>query len=382
MDKDYLPRRRLAAILRRSVREFPVTVLLGARQVGKSTLAHATFARGRVSRYDLEIPADERALAEPSLAVGSLKGTVIIDEVQRKPGLFPLLRPLADRRPLPARFILLGSASPELMRGVSESLAGRAAFMTVDGFNLAEVGVGNWRTLWFRGGFPRSYLAANDAASTRWREAFAATFLERDLPQLGIRVPSETLRRFWTMIAHYHGQIWNASEFARSLGTDEKTARRYLDILSGAFVVRILAPWHNNLGKRLVKSPKIYIRDCGLLHSLLGIASPIHLEAHPKLGSSWEGFAMGEILALWEAQRSWFWSTHQGAELDLLIERSGKRYGFEFKYSDAPEMTRSMHIALQDLSLQHLWVVHPGSRSFPLSDKVTAVSISDLPSPP
>jgi predicted AAA+ superfamily ATPase len=321
-------------------------------------------------------------LEHPELALESLKGLVVVDEVQRRPELFAALRPLADRANLPARFVLLGSASPGLMRGVSESLAGRAQFITVEGFDLEEVDPDAWRSLWLRGGFPRSFLAADDAASLRWRTAFMTTFLERDLPQLGIRIPAETLRRFWMMVAHYHGQIWNASELARSLGSNEKTARQYLDLLAGAYVVRILPPWFENLGKRLVKSPKVYVRDCGLLHALLDISASSQLPGHVKMGASWEGFAIEQVLARWGKDRAWFWSTYQGAELDLLLEHRGTRYGFEFKYADAPVVTRSMQVALEDLRLEHLWVVYPGLKTYRLSADITVVPITRLPGPP
>ncbi len=381
--EDILPRPTLRARLLQSVREFPVTVLLGARQVGKSTLAHAAFAgRPDVVTYDLERPADARALAQAETTLERHAGLVIIDEVQRQPSLFALLRPLADRKPCRTRFVVLGSASPELMKGVSESLAGRANFIEVGGFTLDEVGRENWPTLWLRGGFPLSYLADDESAGIRWREAFITAFLERDLPQLGIAIPAVTLRRFWTMTAHYHGQIWNASELARSLGADYKTTSRYLDILAGAYAVRVLPPWFENLGKRLVKSPKVYVRDSGLLHALFDIETERQLLSHARLGASWEGFALEQVLAAWQATRPWFWSTHQGAELDLLLERRGKRYGFEFKYSDAPDATKSMHIAMADLKLQHLWVVYPGTREYSISANITAVPITRLPDPP
>lgn len=380
---DILPRPALRARILQSVREFPVTVLLGARQVGKSTLAGAAFAgRSDVVVYDLERPADARALMQAETTLERHTGLVVIDEVQRQPSLFSLLRPLADRRPLRTRFVLLGSASPHLLKGVSESLAGRANFIEVGGFTLDEVGRKNWPALWLRGGFPRSYLADDEGAGLRWREAFITAFLERDLPQLGISIPAATLRRFWTMMAHYHGQIWNASELARSLGADYKTTGRYLDVLAGAYAIRVLPPWFENLGKRLVKSPKVYVRDSGLLHALLDIESERQLLSHARLGASWEGFALGQVLAAWPAARPWFWSTHQGAELDLLLEHRGKRYGFEFKYGDAPAATKSMHIAMEDLKLRHLWVVYPGTREYALGDAMTAVPISRLPEPP
>lgn len=377
-----LARPALIARVRQSVQEFPVTVLLGARQVGKSTLAQTAFAdRDDVVVYDLERPADARALAQAEATLETHTGLVIIDEVQRQPELFSLLRPLADRKPRRARFVLLGSASPALMKGVSESLAGRANFIEVGGFTLNETGAKTWPALWLRGGFPLSYLAKDGAASNRWREALITAFLERDLPQLGIAVPAVTMRRFWTMTAHYHGQIWNASELARSLGADHKTTSRYLDLLAGAFVLRVLPPWFENLGKRLVKSPKVYVRDSGLLHALLDIETDRQLLSHARLGASWEGFALEQVLAKWQAARPWFWSTHQGAELDLLLERRGKRHGFEFKYSDAPAGTKSMHVAIEDLKLQHLWVVYPGTKTYAISADITAVPISRLPDP-
>jgi len=380
---DILPRPALRARILQSVREFPVTVLLGARQVGKSTLAGAAFAgRSDVVVYDLERPADARALMQAETTLERHAGLVVIDEVQRQPSLFSLLRPLADRRPLRTRFVLLGSASPHLLKGVSESLAGRANFIEVGGFTLDEVGRKNWPALWLRGGFPRSYLADDEGAGLRWREALITAFLERDLPQLGISIPAATLRRFWTMMAHYHGQIWNASELARSLGADYKTTGRYLDVLAGAYAIRVLPPWFENLGKRLVKSPKVYVRDSGLLHALLDIESERQLLSHARLGASWEGFALGQVLAAWPAARPWFWSTHQGAELDLLLEHRGKRYGFVFKYGDAPAATKSMHIAMEDLKLRHLWVVYPGTKEYALSDAITAIPISRLPEPP
>ena len=268
---------------------------------------------------------------------------------------------------------------PSLVRGVSESLAGRVSFVDLAGFDLTEVGAARWRRLWWRGGFPLSFLAPSDEASERWRRDFVRTFLERDLPQLGITTPSATLRRFWAMLAHFHGQVWNAAEFARSLGASEPTARRYLDILSGAFVVRQLPPWFENLGKRQVKAPKVYVRDCGLLHTLLGLHEFAALEGHPKLGASWEGFALEQVLRWTGDREAYFWATHAGAEVDLLVLRNGKRVGFEFKHSDAPTLTKSMHIALQDLGLEHLWVIYPGTLRYALTDRITALPLRDLP---
>ncbi len=281
-----------------------------------------------------------------------LSGLVIIDEIQRRPDVFELLRVLVDRSHNPARFLILGSASPGLVKGVSESLAGRIGFIDLSGFDLREVGPEQRSRLWIRGGFPKSFLADDDISSMTWREDFIRTFLERDIPQLGITIPAETLRRFWTMISHYHGQVWNASHFARSLGTSEKTARRYLDILAGAFMVRILPPWFENIRKRQVKAPKIYIRDSGIMHALLQINTMADLQGHPKLGSSWEGFCLEQVIGGKGTRDDYFWATHAGAELDLLVTVAGKRYGFEFKYSDAPGSSRSMHIAIEDLELE------------------------------
>ena len=306
-----------------------------------------------------------------------MRGLVVIDEIQRIPQLFETLRPLADRADVPARFLVLGSASPGLVRGVSESLAGRALFVQVPGFAMDELSADAQDSLWIRGGFPRSWLASSEGASRRWREAFIATFLERDIPQLGIRVPSETLRRFWTMLAHYHGQTWNASELARSLATSPKTALYYRDVLAGGYVLRVLPPWFENLKKRQVKSPKIYISDSGLLHMLLGIDDMVALRSHPRYGASWEGFALEQLLALLGSDNAYFWSTQRGAELDLLLFRAGMRWGFEFKCTDAPTMTKSMHIALNDLGLNRLYVVYPGRERYPLHDKVEAIPLAE-----
>jgi len=301
----------------------------------------------------------------------------VLDEIQRMPELFEVLRPLSDRPDLPARFLLLGSASPDLIRGVSETLAGRSLFVQIPGFALDEVGPEAQDALWVNGGFPRSWLAKSEEASVRWREAFIATFLERDVPQLGIRVPSEALRRFWTMLAHYHGQAWNASELARSLGTTSKTALHYRDILAGAYVIRVLPPWFENLKKRQLKSPKVYIRDSGLLHTLLGILNLDGLRAHPRYGASWEGYALEQVLALTGTDNAYYWGTQRGAELDLLLFRGGKRLGFEFKCSDGPGMTKSMHIALQDLRLDTLYVVYPGKESYRIHEKVHVLPLTD-----
>jgi predicted AAA+ superfamily ATPase len=307
-----------------------------------------------------------------------LRGLVVLDEVQRKPALFELLRVLADRRGTPARFLILGSASPDLVRGVSESLAGRVRFVDMGGFSLAEVGARNGERLWLRGGFPRAFLAPSEERSRAWRGDFIRSFLERDIPQLGISVPAAALRRFWVMVAHYHGQVWNAAEFARSLGSSEPTARRYLDLLAGAFVVRLLSPWHENVSKRQVKAPKVYVRDTGLLHALLGLGSRRDLLGHPKVGASWEGFVIEQILSEADPREAYFWATHSGAELDLLLFRKGARLGFEVKFTDAPRVTKSMQVAKSDLRLRRLYVVYPGPRSFRLGEGIEALSLHDL----
>jgi len=365
--------------IRRKLKASPIVAILGPRQVGKTTLARAIAGAQPHQLFDLEDPVAVARLANPKSTLEPLTGLVIIDEIQRQPELFALLRVLADRQPRPATFLILGSASPHLVRGVSESLAGRVAFVDLAGFDLSEVRPGTFRKLWWRGGFPRSFLAASDQASAEWRQDFIRTFLERDLPQLGITIPAATLRRFWSMVAHFHGQVWNAADFARSLGASEPTARKYLDLLTSAFVVRQLPPWFENLGKRQVKAPKIYVRDTGLLHSLLALPGFTTLEGHPRLGASWEGFALEQVLRHSGEREAYFWATHAGAELDLLLTLKGKRYGFEFKYGDAPTLTKSMRIALQDLRLKHLFVVYPGKESYLLGPQVDVISIQRLP---
>ena len=357
----------------------PVAVLTGPRQCGKTTLARAIAAQSPVSTYfDLERAVDRRRLATPEVTLGGLEGLVVIDEVQRSPPLFETVRVLVDRPENPARFLLLGSASPTLARGVSETLAGRVGLVDLAGFDLGEVDPDAWRKLWLRGGFPRSCLAPGDSGSALWRRNFIRTFLERDLPGFGITVPAERLRRFWTMIAHYHGQVWNAAEFARALGSSEGTARNHLDILVGAFMVRALPPWFENLGKRQVKSPKVYLRDSGLLHALLGLPDARTLSGHPKIGASFEGFAIEQILAAFDSRNIYFWGTHGGAELDLFIRHHGRRYGFEFKYADAPGSTRSMRVALEDLRLDHLWVVYPGGETYDIDERLSVVPVSGV----
>ena len=375
-----MDRLRHRAALENALRRNPVVAIVGPRQVGKTTLARelARRQRGPVTRFDLEDPADLRQLGDAKLALGELRGLVILDEIQRRPELFPVLRVLADRRPLPARFLVLGSTSPELLRQGSESLAGRIHYHELTPLRLDESGAANAQRLWLRGGFPRAYLARTDAASALWRRDFIHTYLERDIPQLGSRIPAETLHRFWGMLAHYHGQIWNSSEFARSFGISDVTVRRYLDLLSSLFLLRQLPPWYENLGKRLVKSPKIYVADTGLLHQLLGIGSREALLRHPKLGASWEGFALASVETRIGASRDecFFYATHGGAELDLLVVRGPRRFGFEFKRTAAPELTKSMRVALDDLRLERLDVIHAGERTFPLAERVRAVALA------
>jgi predicted AAA+ superfamily ATPase len=362
--------------------ESPIVAIIGARQIGKTTLAQQLGQQtaAPVTVFDLENPRDLARLADPLLALEGLEGLVVLDEIQRQPELFPILRVLADRRPLPARFLVLGSASPDLLKQSSESLAGRIQYYQLGGFALDEIAAGAVQELWVRGGFPAAFLSPSLAASVRWRESFIQTFLERDLPQLGVRVPALTLRRFWTMMAHYHAQIWNGAELARAFGMSVATVHRYLDTLTAALVLRQLPPWFENLGKRQVKAPKIYVADSGLLHTLLGVETAEDLERHPKVGASWEGFAMGEVMTRLGArpEQCFFWATHTGAELDLLVVRGSRRWGFEFKRTTAPRLTRSMHSALADLHLERLEVVHAGEQTFPMAANVRALALSRL----
>ena len=361
------------------LREYPVVAILGARQVGKSTLARQLAARrGPTHWFDLENPVDLARLADPGLELRALRGLVVLDEIHRLPDVFPLLRVLADRPRTPARFLVLGSASPALLKQTSETLAGRVAFHELDGFGLREIS--DWERLWLRGGFPLSYLARSEAASRRWRDGFIQTFLARDVPELGSLVPSTTLRRFWTMLAHWHGQIWNGAEFGRAFGVSHTTVRRYLDLLTSVFVARQLQPWHENISKRQVKSPKVYIGDSGILHALLGLASREDVVAHPKVGASWEGFVVGQIIHLLGAapEQCFHWSTHSGAELDLLVLSGNRRYGFEVKRTEAPRLTASMRSAFETLRLDRLDVVHAGAERFALAKGVRALPASLL----
>jgi predicted AAA+ superfamily ATPase len=360
----------------------PVVCIVGARQVGKTTLARAygEVCNQPVFYYDLENPEDMSRLADPMLALKNLQGLVVIDEIQQHPEIFRALRVLVDRPQSGLRFLVLGSASPNLLRQSSETLAGRIHYHQLGGFSLAEVGIQNHPQLWLRGGFPRAYLASSDTESHEWRRSFIQTFLERDLPQLGITIGAGTMRRFWTMIAHYHGQVWNASEFGRSFGVADTTIRHYLEMLTSALVVRLLAPWHENIKKRQVKAPKVYLLDSGLLHALLNMRLIRDIEGHPKVGASWEGFVLEQIVCRLGvgADECYFWATHGGAELDLLVVRGLERLGFEIKRTTSPNLTPSMRSALADLNLTRLDVIHAGDTTFPLDERVRAVALARL----
>jgi len=372
-------RRRHVARVTALLRQFPVVAVLGARQVGKTTLARQVVARSRgpTTTFDLESAADLARLADPLLALRRERGLVVLDEVQRLPDLFRTLRVLVDAPGPPRRFLLLGSAAPDLLRQSSETLAGRIAYHELEGLQLDEVGAARRERLWLRGGFPRAYLARTEAESVRWREEFIRTFLERDLPVLGLRIPAPALRRFWTMIAHYHAQIWNASELGRAFGVAHTTVQRYLDVLTETYMVRQLPPWHENLSKRQVRAPKVYLRDSGLLHVLLGPRDARALESHPKVGASWEGFALHAVIERLGARPGeiYFWATHGGAELDLLVVRGSVRLGFEFKRTAAPRVTPSMQVAFRDLRLRRLVVIHGGTEAFDLARGIRAVPL-------
>ena len=379
--QQYKTRRALLDAVTAGLSEAPVVALMGARQVGKTTLAGQVAAarRGPSTVFDLEVAADREALsATPERLLRASEGLVVLDEVQRMPGLFEALRPICDDAGRRAVFLLLGSASPDLVKGVSETLAGRMLFVEVGGFSLAEAGFDDQDRLWMRGGFPRAFLAPTAAAWTRWMDSFTRTFLERDVPGLGSRVSPAALGRFWRMLAHGHGQVWNASDLARSMAVSVTAVNHYRDLLAGAFMIRVLPPWFENLGKRLVKSPKVYLRDSGILHHLLGVQTMRDLSAHPRYGASWEGFAIEQTLLAHGARDAYFYGTHRGAELDLLLLRRGRRWGFEFKCADAPRTTKSMRVVADDLGLEHLWVVYPGDREYPLADAVTALPLKRI----
>ena len=373
-----IKRENLLRHLKTALRRSRVVALIGPRQSGKTTLARQLADTDSLNYFDLEDPASLTRLDEPMTALRELKGLVVIDEIQRKPDLFPVLRVLSDRIPLPSRFLILGSASPDLLRQSSESLAGRLETVTMSGFSMSEVGLPAQSRHWLRGGFPLSFLARTEKDSLAWRKNFIQTFLERDMPQSGINVPAMTLLRFWTMLAHFHGQIWTAAEPARSLGISEPTVRRYLDILTGVFMVRQLLPWHANLKKRQVKSPKIYFRDTGLLHHILGIRSAKELLNHPKSGASWEGYVIEETIKSTNPDEAYFWATHGGAEIDLLIIKNGRMFGIECKRIDAPRFTPSMRTALVDLSIEQIAVIYPGTKRYNLSDETVAVPFEEV----
>ena len=376
-----IPRPALAFQITRSLAESPAVALLGARQVGKTTLARQIAASwsGPATIFDLEVATDRQALSRtPARLLGRREGLVVIDEVQRLPQLFEALRPVCDDPDRKAVFLLLGSASWDRLKGVSESLAGRILFVDANGFSLEEVAAQSFDRLWMRGGFPRAYLAPSADAWSRWMGSFSRTFLERDIAGLGSSVSPAALGRFWRMLAHVHGQTWNASRLARSMDADARTVNRYRDLLEGAFMIRVLRPWFANLGKRLVKSPKVYLRDSGILHFLLGLEDSHELAVHPSYGASWEGFALEQTLIAHGQRDAYFYGTQRGAELDLLLLRRGRRWGFEFKCTEAPRTTKSMRIVTRDLELEHLWVVYPGEREFPLADGITALPLTRI----
>ena len=376
-----VPRNTLQERIRVALARNPVTVLTGPRQSGKTTLARELLREDSPNYFDLEDSADLTRLEEPRTALEPLEGLVVIDEIQRRPDLFPVLRVLADRRGQPAQFLILGSASGELLRQSSETLAGRMERIEIGGFTLAELGAEAIETLWRRGGFPRACLAGSERDSMAWRKQFIQTLLERDFPQWGVRVPAATLLRFWMMVAHYHGQTWNSAQPAQALGVSRSTTRRYLDLLTDALVLRQLQPWYANLGKRQVKSPKVFVRDSGLLHQLHGLETEKALLSHPKLGASWEGFAIEQILAAEPYDDAWFWATHQGAEIDLLLRRGGRLLGVECKRADAPRVTPSIRIALDDLGLERVAIIYPGAKRYPLGKLVEVVPLATLAEP-
>jgi predicted AAA+ superfamily ATPase len=366
------------ASLRTALRRSRIVALIGPRQCGKTTLAREFVPARSLNYFDLEDPPSLARLGAPDTVLRPLRGLVVIDEIQRRPELFPLLRVLADRRPLPARFLILGSASPDMLRQSSETLAGRLETVVLDGFRLSDLGAPAQGRHWLRGGFPPAYTARSEVNSLVWRQQFIQTLLERDLPQLGVTIPAVALRRFWTMVAHYHGQTWNGAELARALAVGESTVRRYLDLMTGIFMIRQLPPWFENLSKRQVKAPKVYIRDSGLLHALLGISDRRALELHPKVGASWEGYAVEEIIKAQRPDEVYYWATLQGAEVDLVLFKKGRRIGVECKRADAPTLTPSMRIALADLKLDELVVVYPGATRYPLAKKVTVVPLAQF----
>jgi predicted AAA+ superfamily ATPase len=364
--------------LSKAAKRSPVTALLGPRQCGKTTLARLFGQNRKTTYFDLESQPDQMRLQNPELLLGGLTGVVVLDEMQEMPDLFNVLRVLVDRPGNRTKFLILGSASPNLVKKASETLAGRVEFVEMTGFALSETGVESEQKLWLRGGFPRSFLARSDGDSMAWLEGFIRTFLERDIPHLGISIPSVAMRRFWTMLAHYHGQVWNASELGRAMGLSDKTMRTYLDVLTGTFMIRQLMPWYENIGKRQVKAPKIYFRDSGILHKLLSLPDYHSLIAHPRVGASWEGFALEQTINVIKPQQAYFWSTYSGAELDLFFLHKGRRYGVEFKFNEAPAVTKSMHAAMDTLNLRHLWIVYPGVKEYPAHEKISVQPLRNI----
>ena len=375
MASHLVPRAALSLVTR-ALRRSPVVAIVGPRQCGKTTLARQLVSAGAPNYFDLEDPVSLARLDQPLVALRDLTGTVVIDEVQHRPDLFPVLRVLADRDDGPARFLVLGSAGPDLLRQSAESLAGRIEYIELSGFQVAEVGPAEMGRLWVRGGFPRSFLADADADSAAWRKAFVRTFVERDLPQFGAELGAPALHRFLAMLAHCHGQILNVAELSTALGAAQATVRRYLDLLEHLFLVRQLRPWHENLRKRQVKRPKVYLRDSGVYHHLIGVGSMDALQMHPRIGASWEGFVIEKVIAEAAPDEVWFWATHNGAELDLLMMTGGRRVGVEVKRVDAPRRTRSMAVAQDDLRLDALWVVYPGDMRYDIDDRITALPAS------
>lgn len=373
-----IDRNSLKQLIQQKLASNRVVALIGPRQCGKTTLAREFVPHDSVNYFDLEDPLSLMRLDQPMTALQDLTGLVVIDEIHRRPELFPVLRVLADRVPLPARFLILGSASPALLRQSSESLAGRISLITMSGFSLSEVGAQAQYILWQRGGFPLSYTAPSDEASLEWRKDFIRTFLERDIPLFGFNFPSTSLYRFWNLLAHYHGQVWNASEAARTLNISESTARRYVDLLQDLFMVRLLQPWYANLSKRQVKTPKVYLRDTGILHAILGISTEKDLLLHPRSGASWEGFVIEEVIKASSPDESYFWAVHSGAEIDLLLVKDGRRIGVECKRQDAPRLTPSMRTALQYLELSRLLVIYPGAKPYPLAENIQVVPFTSL----
>jgi predicted AAA+ superfamily ATPase len=366
--------------LRQGLKRSPIVALLGPRQCGKTTLAKVIAAEWDHHDYfDLESIQDQTRLQNPEMVLENAEGLVVIDEIQERPDLFGILRSLVDRKSCNARYLILGSASPQLVQGASESLAGRVEFVDLAPFGIHEVGNEHWVKLWNRGGFPRSFLASGDEDSAAWREGFVRTFLQRDLPQLGITIPAPALRRFWTMLAHYHGQTWNASAISRSMGVSDKTVRGYLDILTEAYMIRQLQPYYSNAGKRQVKAPKIYFRDTGLLHHLLTLHTEEAVMSHPAVGASWEGFALEQILRVLRPAEAYFWAAYSGGEVDLIFDRQGVRYGIEFKYSEAPKITRAMKSYVKDLDLAHLWIVCPCRKSYDVTEHISVTNLAEMP---